>query len=68
MPENNYSYTNARGVQYFLNTKETEFKNGTMHRIYYFSKDQRPENCPLPEDKEVVENERTGLPFARKKR
>lgn len=59
----NYTYTNARNVQYFLNTKEIELKSGSTRRIYYFSKDERPEGCPIPEGKTVVENEHTGLPF-----
>jgi len=54
---------------YTLYTKEVVLRGGRKQRIYFFSKKQ-PENatpCPLPEGYEVKVNEKTGLPFLKKK-
>jgi hypothetical protein len=63
-----YKHENSKGKTYYLNTKEVTLNGGRKQNIYYFSKDERPENCDLPEGYEVNENARTGLPIARKKR
>ena len=51
-----YSQANTKGTMLYLNTKEVAFgKAGKMVRIYFFSKDQRPETeCNLPEGYEVL--------------
>jgi hypothetical protein len=36
-------------------------RGGKQQRIYYFSKDQRPEGCDLPADYKVGENPRNGF-------
>ncbi len=57
-----YKHTNSRGVTYYLNTKEVELRGGKLQRIYYFSKDERPETgCELPDDMSVNENVRNGF-------
>ena len=38
-----YKHTNSKGVTYYLNTKEVTLRGGKQQRIYYFSKDERPE-------------------------
>lgn len=64
----NYSHTNSKGVTYYLNTKEVTLRGGKVQSIYYFSKDERPEGCPLPEGYTVNENPRNGfLTISRKK-
>lgn len=62
----NYTYTNARGIQYYLNEKEVQLRNGKPHMLHYFSKDERDTACELPAGKTVVENARTGLPMLKK--
>lgn len=62
-----YSHVNSKGTTYYLNTKNVTLNGGRVQAIYYFSKDDRPETgCDLPTGYEVGENDRTGLPMARK--
>jgi hypothetical protein len=56
-----YKHTNSKGVTYYLNSKEVTLRGGKKQTIYYFSKDERPEGCDLPEGYEVIENERNGF-------
>lgn len=56
-----YKHTNSKGVTYYLNTKMVTLRGGKQQRIYYFSKDERPEGCDLPEDYTVGENPRNGF-------
>lgn len=59
-----YSHTNSKGVTYYLNSKEVTLRGGRVQTIYYFSKDERPENpenCELPEGYKVNENPRNGF-------
>lgn len=56
-----YKHTNSKGVTYYLNTKMVTLRGGKQQRIYYFSKDQRPEGCDLPADYKVGENPRNGF-------
>lgn len=58
---NDYTQTNSKGVTYHLNTQEVTLKGGKLQRIYYFSKDERPTACPLPDGFTVVENPRNGF-------
>ena len=56
-----YKHENSRGVTYYLNSKLVTLRGGKEQRIYYFSKDQRPEGCDLPDGFSVNENERNGF-------
>ncbi len=56
-----YKHTNSKGVTYFLNTKMVTLRGGKEQRIYYFSKDERPEGCDLPSNMAVNENPRNGF-------
>lgn len=56
-----YKHTNSRGVTYYLNKKEVTLRGGKKQTIYYFSKDERPESCDLPDGYVVKENPRNGF-------
>lgn len=56
-----YKHTNSRGVTYYLNKKEVTLRGGKKQTIYYFSKDERPEGCDLPDGYVVKENPRNGF-------
>lgn len=56
-----YKHTNSKGVAYFLNTKMVTLRGGKEQRIYYFSKDERPEGTELPSNMSVNENPRNGF-------
>jgi hypothetical protein len=63
-----YTHKNSRGVTYYLNSKEVTLRGGKQQRIYYFSKDERPEGTDLPEGYTVDENPRNAfLTLKRKK-
>lgn len=56
-----YKHTNSKGVTYHLNSKEVTLRGGKQQRIYYFSKDNRPEATDLPDGYVVNENPRNGF-------
>lgn len=56
-----YKHTNSKGVTYYLNSKMVTLRGGKDQRIFYFSKDERPEGCDLPADMSVNENPRNGF-------
>jgi len=56
-----YQHTNSKGVTYYLNSKQVTLRGGKVQTIYYFSKDERPEGCDLPEGFTVNENPRNGF-------
>ena len=57
-----YKHTNSKGVTYYLNSKNVVLRGGKEQKIFYFSKDERPEAVPaLPEGMEVNENPRNGF-------
>ncbi len=67
--QNVYSYTNSKGIVYYLHAKEVTLKNGRKQTIYYFAKDIREGALSeLPEGKEVFETERTKMPVLRNKK
>lgn len=63
-----YEYTNKKGDTYYLHSKEVTLRGNLQMRIYYFKKEVDAEFAldELPEGREVVENERTGLPLVRR--
>ena len=65
-----YEYTNSKGQTYYLHSKEVTLKGNLQMRIYYFKKEVDDEFAleALPEGREVIENERTGLPLVRRKK
>jgi hypothetical protein len=62
-----YKHTNSKGVTYYLNSKEVTLRGGKLQRIYYFSKDERPEGTDLPSGYEVNENPRNGFLTVKRK-
>lgn len=62
-----YQHTNSRGVTYYLNEKTVTLRGGKQQKIYYFSKDERPEGTDLPEGYEVKENPRNGFLTVKRK-
>lgn len=36
-----FSYTNKRGVTYFLHAKATTLKSGKIQNLYYFAKEKK---------------------------
>lgn len=56
-----YSHVNSKGVTYYLNSKNVTLRGGKEQKIFYFSKDQRPEGTDLPEGYNVKENPRNGF-------
>ncbi len=56
-----YKTTNSKGVTYYLNCKEVTLRGGKKQTIYYFSKDERPEACDLPNGMVVSENKKNGF-------
>lgn len=68
MADTAYSFTNSKGVKYYLHSKMVTLRGGKEQRIYYFAKDVRPADAvaELPEGREVSENERNGFPTLKK--
>jgi hypothetical protein len=63
-----YSHRNTKGTLYHLNAKDVTLRGGKVQRIYYFSKDARPETASaLPETMEVGENPRNGFLTVKRK-
>ncbi|MEI8187954.1 MAG: hypothetical protein WCG30_03360 [Candidatus Saccharibacteria bacterium] len=56
-----YKHTNSKNVTYYLNSKLVVLRGGKEQRIYYFSKDERPEASDLPDGFVVNENPRNGF-------
>ncbi|MGD9129873.1 MAG: hypothetical protein PVJ09_05295 [Candidatus Woesebacteria bacterium] len=62
-----YSYTNSKGVTYYLHTREVTLKNGRVQRIYFFARDIRDGALEeVPAGYMVVETKRTGMPVLKK--
>lgn len=59
-----YSYTNSKGVTYYLHSKEVTLRGGRQQRIYYFAKQEKPGETvdQLPAGFQVNENQRNGFP------
>lgn len=63
-----YKYTNSKGTDYYLHSKEVRLRSGRQQRIYYFAKSAGADAVgEVPGDFVVVENPRTGLPVLRRK-
>lgn len=56
------------GKTYYLHLREQKRKDGNVTKLYFFASEVKDGAVDqLPPDKEVVENERTGLPFLKTK-
>jgi hypothetical protein len=58
-----YTHTNSKGVTYYLHSKNVVLRGGKEQRIYFFAKDERPDDAvsELPEGYGVQENPRNGF-------
>ena len=64
-----YKHTNSKGVTYYLNSKEVTLRGGKLQKIYYFSKDERPEAVSaVPDGMVVDENQRNGFLTVKRKK
>ena len=62
-----FSYTNKKGQQYFLHTKEVTLKNGRKQQIYFFAREEREGALQeVPAGYMVVETARTGMPVLKR--
>lgn len=68
MADSAFSFTNSKGVQYFLHSKMVTLRGGKQQRIFFFAKDVRPDDAvqALPDGYEVSENMRNGFPTLKK--
>lgn len=64
-----FSYTNSKGVTYYLHTKQVTLRGGRVQPIYYFAKEERAADAvaALPDGYMVVENPRNGFLTLKKK-
>lgn len=63
-----YKFTNSKGVDYYLHTKNVTLRGGKVQPIYFFAKTERPADAvaELPAGYEVVENQRNGFVILKK--
>lgn len=61
-----FSYTNSKGVTYYLHQKDVNLKNGLQVTIYFFCRDTRDGWTVMPAGYQVMESTRTGLPLLKK--
>lgn len=68
MADSAYSFTNSKGVLYYLHSKMVTLRGGKQQRIFFFAKDVRPDDAvkELPEGYGVSENLRNGFPVLKK--
>ena len=64
-----YKHMNSKGQAYYLHYKDVVLQNGRHQRIYYFAKAAKSGETldAVPAGYFITENERTGLPFCKKK-
>lgn len=62
-----YSYTNSKGVAYYLHYKDVTLRGGRNQRIYFFAREVRDGALDeVPAGYKVVETQRTGMPVLKK--
>jgi hypothetical protein len=63
-----YSHKNSKGQTYYLHGKEVTLQGGRKQRIHYFAREPKEGEAldAVPAGHEVVENDRTGLPFLKR--
>jgi len=63
-----YSYTNSKGVKYYLHASTRKLSSGKEQKLFYFSKEVKPGASldTVPDGYQVVES-KTGLPVLKKK-
>ncbi len=63
-----YTYTNSKGQQYILHTKDVTLKNGRVQTIYFFAREPKEEGVldAVPAGYEVMETKRTSMPVLKR--
>ncbi|OGD62024.1 hypothetical protein A2160_00465 [Candidatus Beckwithbacteria bacterium RBG_13_42_9] len=62
-----YSYTNKKGVKYYLHFRDVTLRGGRKQRIYFFARDVRSDSLDeVPAGYKVIETTRTGMPVLKK--
>jgi len=62
-----YSFTNKKGVMYYLHSKKVNLKGGREQVIYFFARDIRPgAQDAVPAGYKVIETAKTGMPILKK--
>ncbi len=62
-----FSFTNKKGVKYYLHSKKVNLKGGREQVIYYFARDIRPgAQDAVPAGYKVIETDKTGMPILKK--
>jgi hypothetical protein len=62
-----FSFTNSKGVTYYLHFKDVTLRGGKKQRIYFFARDVRDGSLDeVPEGMEVMETKRTGMPVLKR--
>lgn len=62
-----YSFTNKKGVKYYLHSKKVNLKGGREQMIFYFARDIRDGSLDaVPAGYKVIETEKTGMPILKK--
>lgn len=62
-----YTYTNSKGNQYILHSRDTTLKNGKKQTIYFFAKEEKEGALgAIPNGYEVSES-KNGLPVLKRK-
>jgi hypothetical protein len=62
-----FSFTNKKGVKYFLHSKLVSLKGGRQQTIYFFARDIRPGALDaVPAGYQVIETAKTGMPILKK--
>lgn len=63
-----YSYTNSKGIVYYLHTKQVMLKSSRLQTIYFFARTVREGALDaVPDGFQVVES-RSGLPLLKRVR
>jgi len=62
-----FTFTNKKGVKYYLHSKKVNLKGGREQVIYYFARDIRPGALEaVPAGYKVIETAKTGMPILKK--
>ncbi len=63
-----FTFTNSKGVTYYLHFKDVNLKGGRQQRIFFFARDIRDGSLDaVPDGYKVIETTRTGMPILKKK-
>ena len=61
-----FTYTNSKGQNYILHSKEMTLKNGNPQTIYYFAKDKRASALDKVPTGFKVSESKNGLPVLKR--